>query len=48
MREYGLAGMQAFSDAANFRGLERRRRRWNLRHPQINLLPALIGQSVGQ
>src|SRR5260370_37608619 len=48
VREYCLAGMQAFPDAANFRGLERRGRGWNFRHSQINLLPALIGQSVGQ
>jgi hypothetical protein len=48
VREYGLAGVQAFADAANFGGLERGRRGRNLGYSQIHILTALKGQSVGQ
>ena len=48
VREYGLTCMQAFSDISNFAWFEGPGWGWNLRHPQVDLLPALIRQRVGQ
>jgi len=44
--EHGLACVQAFSDMPNFLRFEDLGWSWNLRHPQVNLLPTLIHQRV--
>jgi hypothetical protein len=46
--KYGLARVQAFSDMSNFSRFEDLGSGRNLRHTQVNPLPALIRQRVGQ